>query len=61
MVNKFINRNSVRNYRKQPIENEKILKIKEVINASPTAMNFQSFSAIFVTDQNTKNELMKLN
>jgi nitroreductase len=61
MIEKLLNRNSVRKFTEQEIEVNKINNLKEVINASPTTMNLQSFSAIFVTDKTTREALMGLN
>jgi nitroreductase len=61
MIEKLLNRNSVRKFTAQEIEASQINTLKEVINASPTTMNLQSFSAIFVTDPTTRDALMKLN
>jgi nitroreductase len=61
MLETILKRCSIRNYSNKPIEFEKIQKLKEVINAAPTSMNIQSFSAVFVTNQEIKNKLMQLN
>ena len=61
MIKEFEKRTSVRYYKDQPIEIEKINKLKQIINLSPTSMNCQAFSAIFVTDQKIKDEIAEIN
>jgi nitroreductase len=61
MINALLKRASVRKYSAKPIENEKAEILKQVINASPTSMNIQSFSAIFITDQKIKAKLRAIN
>jgi nitroreductase len=51
-MNRILNRTSCRSYLDKPIEQEKIEQLKAIINHSPTAMNRQDFSCIFVTDKN---------
>ena len=57
MIKEFEKRTSVRYFLNKEIEPEKINKLKEIINLSPTSMNCQAFSAIFITDQKIKEEL----
>ncbi|MDR2823206.1 MAG: nitroreductase family protein [Mycoplasmataceae bacterium] len=61
MINKLLQRASVRKYSAKPIEREKLEALKKVINASPTSMNIQSFSAIFVTDPKVRAQLRLIN
>jgi len=61
MIEKLLERTSVRYYTEQKIENEKITLLKKVINNSPTSMNCQAFSAIFITDQKVKERIGELN
>lgn len=61
MIKDQLNRTSVRNYLPKKIEKSKIEILKKVINASPTAKNFQCFSAIFITNKATKEKLSKIN
>ncbi|MDE7433692.1 MAG: nitroreductase family protein [Mycoplasmoidaceae bacterium] len=61
MIKDQLNRTSVRDYSDKKIEKEKIETIKKVINAAPTAKNFQCFSAIFITDQKVKEKLSAIN
>lgn len=61
MIDKLLERTSCRNFLDKPLSSEIINKLKQVINSSPTAINAQPFSAIFITNKNTKNELVKYN
>lgn len=61
MIKDQLKRTSVRNYQDKKIEQNKINKIKQVINSAPTAKNFQCFSAIFITKQSTKEKLSEIN
>lgn len=61
MIKDQLNRTSVRSYLPKKIEKSKINILKKVINASPTAKNFQCFSAIFITNKITKQKLSKIN
>jgi len=54
MIDLMLKRTSVRDFIDKPIEVEKINKLKQVINAAPTSINGQQFSAIFITDKETK-------
>jgi nitroreductase len=51
MLDIFTKRTSCRSYLPKEIELEKINQLKQAINASPTACNFQDFSCIFITDK----------
>jgi nitroreductase len=57
MLNDILKRTSCRKYLDKPIEVEKINKLKEIINSSPTALNLQDFSCIFVTDKQTRDKI----
>jgi nitroreductase len=61
MINKILNRTSCRNYLDKEISRDIIDQLKQVVNSSPTAINAQPFSAIFITDNKTKSELAKFN
>lgn len=61
MIKEFEKRTSVRYFLNKEIEPEKINKLKEIINLSPTSMNCQAFSAIFITDQKIKEKLSIIN
>lgn len=61
MIKDQLNRTSIRSYLPKKIEKSKIDILKKVINASPTAKNFQCFSAIFITNKTTKEKLSKIN
>ncbi len=61
MIKDQLNRTSVRNYLPKKIEKSKINILKKVINASPTAKNFQCFSAIFITNKTIKQKLSNIN
>ena len=56
-IKKILERRSERNYKKIKIKKEKIEKILQVINSSPTSTNSQDFSAIIVTDNELKKEI----
>ncbi len=49
-----LKRRSVRHYQNKPLNEKDINKLKEVINASPTSMNGQQFSAIFIQDEQSR-------
>ena len=61
MIDKILSRSSCRSYKTKKVEETKIKKLKQVINSSPTSVNANQFSAIFVTDEKTKKELAELN
>jgi nitroreductase len=61
MIDKLINRTTCRNYLDKPISKDIINKLKQIINSSPTAINIQPFSAIFITNKKIKEELIKFN
>ncbi len=62
MVNSlYKNRTSTRSYTEEKISQNIIDDLKEVINLSPTSMNCQAFSAIFVTDDKLKEKLKECN
>ncbi|PIS42071.1 MAG: nitroreductase [Candidatus Kerfeldbacteria bacterium CG08_land_8_20_14_0_20_40_16] len=50
-------RHSVRHFLKQPIDNEKIDSILEIVNKCPSAGNLQSYKIYLVKNQNIKKEL----
>lgn len=56
-IQRILERRSERNYKKIAIEQEKIKKILDVINTSPTSTNSQDFTAIIVTDTELKKEI----
>lgn len=51
VIKNILERRSERNYKNTPIEKDKINKIIDVINSSPTSTNSQDFTAIVVTDK----------
>lgn len=51
------NRKSVRAYKKQAVEEEKIDKILELVNLAPSAGNLQAYKIFVVKDKNVKREL----
>jgi len=53
-VKDFLERVSVRDFDKKPMSQKDIETITKVINNSPTSTNAQQFSAIIVTDQESK-------
>lgn len=53
------NRYSIRSFLNKPVEEEKIKKILETINAAPSAGNLQAYRVILVRNQKTKIELTK--
>lgn len=57
MLDIFTKRTSCRSYLPKEIELEKINQLKQAINASPTACNFQDFSCIFITDKDMIDKL----
>ncbi|GHU49007.1 hypothetical protein FACS1894218_7180 [Bacilli bacterium] len=56
-MKRILDRTSCRSYLNKPIEQDKIAQLKAIINQSPTAMNRQDFSCIFVTDKQKINKL----
>ncbi|MBP1639809.1 MAG: nitroreductase [Bacteroidetes bacterium] len=50
-------RRSVRNYKAQPIEQEKLEYLLEVARIAPSAVNFQPWKMIVITDKNLLNQL----
>ena len=61
MIENLLKRASVRSFKKEKLDDETISKLKQVVNASPTWKNYQDFSAIFITDQKTKDVLSECN
>jgi len=61
MIEKLLNRTSVRSFKHEKLDEKIINKLKQVVNASPTWKNYQDFSAIFITDQKTKDVLSEYN
>ena len=61
MIDLMLKRTSVRNFKDKKLDIKTIEQLKQVVNASPTWKNYQDFSAIFITDQNTKNRLSVYN
>ncbi len=59
-INLQLHRRSVRHFSNKTIEIKKINNLKKVINASPTSMNGQQFSAIFIQDNKTKKILSEI-
>lgn len=50
-------RRSIRRYVNEPVEKEKLMKILEAARLSPSAVNFQPWSFIVVTDSEMKQRL----
>lgn len=61
MIDKILNRTSCRNYLDKKISKDIVDQLKQIVNSSPTAINSHQFSAIFITDKKTKEELTKFN
>ena len=61
MIENLLKRASVRSFKKEKLDDETISKLKQVVNASPTWKNYQDFSAIFITNQKTKDILSECN
>ena len=61
MIENLLRRTSVRSFKNEKLCEETINKLKQVVNASPTWKNYQDFSAIFITDQKTKDALSEYN
>ena len=53
------NRRSTRKFSKNPVEKWKIDKILAAADTAPTAGNFQGFEIFYVSDKETKEELVK--
>jgi nitroreductase len=51
------NRRSVRNYKAQPIEQEKLEYLLEAARVAPSAVNFQPWKMIVITDKALLNQL----
>lgn len=56
-IKNILERRSERNYKNIPIEQEKINKLINVINSSPTSNNSQDFSAIIVTNKELREKI----
>ena len=54
------NRRSIRRFRKQEIEKEKIEKILEAATYAPSSGNLQNWEFILVKDENSKKEIAKI-
>ena len=52
-------RHSIRAFRKDPVESEKLDKILEAINSAPSAGNLQAYEVYLVTDQSHKTALAR--
>lgn len=57
MINKILNRTSVRSFENKPIDSQTIKEFEQVVNSVPTSMNNQPFSVIFIQDKNTMNQI----
>ncbi|RMF91461.1 MAG: nitroreductase family protein [Methanobacteriota archaeon] len=55
----IFNRHSIRRYRAQDVEREKLLKILEDANQAPSAGNLQARDFIIVTDPGAKEEIAR--
>jgi nitroreductase len=58
MIEEIMNRRSIRKYRAQVIENDKMERIKIAGQMAPTAKNLQEWKVIIVEDRNLINELV---
>ena len=61
MIDLMLKRTSIRSFKNKKLDIKTIKQLKQIVNASPTWKNYQDFSAIFITDQNTKNKLSVCN
>lgn len=61
MIDLMLKRTSIRSFKDKKLDIKTIEQLKQVVNASPTWKNYQDFSAIFITDQNTKDKLSVYN
>lgn len=61
LYNKILNRRSERFYTDQKLDQQTKEEIVNVINSSATSINAHGFSAIMIENQETLNELSKLN
>ena len=61
MIDLMLKRTSIRSFNNKKLDIKTIKQLKQIVNASPTWKNYQDFSAIFITDQNTKNKLSVCN
>ncbi|MEG1821004.1 MAG: nitroreductase family protein [Malacoplasma sp.] len=55
------NRSSIRKYKNIDLDKSILNEIKDIINSSPSAMNHQKFSVIFIQDQKTKDFISEKN
>jgi nitroreductase len=53
-------RYSVRAYKNEPVEDEKLEKILEAARLAPTAVNYQPFKIIVITTKGRENELKRI-
>ena len=60
MYKKMIERNSIRKFEKYDMQEEELNKFIDIVNASPTSINGNHFSCIFITDQDLKNQLSNI-
>ena len=61
MLERYLDRVSVRDFTDEKMSKEEIELITKVINNSPTSTNTQQFSAIIITDQDKKDFISKNN
>ena len=52
-------RYSVRKYKEQPVENEKLLQVLEAARLAPTAVNYQPFILLVFQDQEKRGRLIE--
>lgn len=58
IIEEIVNRRSIREYSKKPIEQEKLARILEAGRLAPTARNQQDWQIIIVSDTQIKNTLV---
>ena len=61
MLEKFLDRTSVRDFTNDKLTKEEVELLTKVINNAPTSTNSQQFSAIIIDDQETKDFISKNN
>jgi len=56
----IVNRQSVRSFKPDPIDEETLLKVLEAARLAPTACNYQPFQLIVIRTQGRESELKKI-
>lgn len=52
-------RRAIRKYKKDPVPDEKLVKLYEALRLAPSGNNRQPYKFIFVKDENTRHEIVR--